>query len=261
MLVRPSSRFRRLDFLGKRSRIAQYTFLFLVALGICMLKIHGLAHDACEFLTTDSDRFRSRYRTLELSRPLFATVCSACACFGQRSDTEAGPTVVDLWRAASGAKLRRRRLTFWRIACDPRWTGDGEALVCHPRVGMISFTRSRVACRSIGQVCGQMQKKVALKREGNSANVILDDADIDATGSNGAWCSFLYQQLTVRHLAHRSLANEYSTPRAFTRYSSRWSYAARICRVSNPSLRVRKPSSFLEEEILLGPAILVGCSR
>lgn len=90
----------------------------------------------------------------------------------------------------------------------------GDALVRHPQVGMISFTGSTAVGRSIGQVCGQMLKRVALELGGNNAIVILDDADVDAASSNGAWGSFLHQgqicMQTGRHLVHRSLAEEYA---------------------------------------------------
>ena len=89
----------------------------------------------------------------------------------------------------------------------------GDALVRHPDVGMISFTGSTAVGRSIGAVCGQMLKKVALELGGNNALIVLDDADIEAASSSGAWGSFLHQgqicMQTGRHLVHRSIYDEY----------------------------------------------------
>ncbi|MFC4518480.1 benzaldehyde dehydrogenase [Cupriavidus pinatubonensis] len=90
----------------------------------------------------------------------------------------------------------------------------GDALVRHPKVGMISFTGSTAVGRSIGEICGRMLKKVALELGGNNAIIVLDDADIDAATSNGAWGSFLHQgqicMQTGRHLVHRSIADQYA---------------------------------------------------
>ncbi|PVX85873.1 benzaldehyde dehydrogenase [Paraburkholderia unamae] len=96
----------------------------------------------------------------------------------------------------------------------PGGPATGDALVRHPKVGMISFTGSTAVGRSIGQICGQMLKKVALELGGNNAIVVLDDADVDAAASNGAWGAFLHQgqicMQTGRHLVHRALADQYA---------------------------------------------------
>jgi benzaldehyde dehydrogenase (NAD) len=90
----------------------------------------------------------------------------------------------------------------------------GDALVRHPDVGMISFTGSTAVGRQIGQTCGAMLKKVALELGGNNAIIVLDDADLDAASSSGAWGAFLHQgqicMQTGRHLVHRSVANQYA---------------------------------------------------
>lgn len=96
----------------------------------------------------------------------------------------------------------------------PGGPATGEALVRHPLVGMIAFTGSTAVGRSIGQICGQLLKKVALELGGNNAMVVLEDADLDAAASNGAWASFLHQgQICMqagRHLVHRSVAAQYA---------------------------------------------------
>lgn len=96
----------------------------------------------------------------------------------------------------------------------PGGPDTGDALVRHPDCGMISFTGSTAVGRSIGQTCGGLLKKVALELGGNNALIVLEDADLDAAASNGAWGSFLHQgqicMQTGRHLVHRSVAQAYA---------------------------------------------------
>lgn len=91
----------------------------------------------------------------------------------------------------------------------------GDAVVRHPLVNMISFTGSTAVGRQIGKACGELLKKVALELGGNNAIVVLDDADLDAASSSGAWGAFLHQgQICMqagRHLVHRSVADGYAT--------------------------------------------------
>ena len=90
----------------------------------------------------------------------------------------------------------------------------GDAVVRHPKVEMISFTGSTAVGKSIGATCGNLLKKVALELGGNNALIVLDDADLDAASSNGAWGAFLHQgQICMqagRHLVHRSVAEAYA---------------------------------------------------
>jgi benzaldehyde dehydrogenase (NAD) len=96
----------------------------------------------------------------------------------------------------------------------PGGPATGDALVRHPKVGMISFTGSTGVGRSIGETCGRMLKKVALELGGNNAIVVLDDADIEAATSSAAWGAFLHQgqicMQTGRHLVHRSIVGQYA---------------------------------------------------
>src|SRR3989440_8213984 len=86
----------------------------------------------------------------------------------------------------------------------------GEALVTDPNVRVISFTGSTAAGRAVGELAGRHLKRVHLELGGNSALIILDDADLDAAGSAGAWSSFLHQgQICMtagRHLVHENVA-------------------------------------------------------
>jgi len=96
----------------------------------------------------------------------------------------------------------------------PGGPATGDAVVRHPLVQMISFTGSTAVGRSIGQVCGGLLKKCVLELGGNNALVVLDDADLEAASSSGAWGAFLHQgQICMqagRHLVHRSVAARYA---------------------------------------------------
>jgi benzaldehyde dehydrogenase (NAD) len=89
----------------------------------------------------------------------------------------------------------------------------GEALVTDPNVRMVSFTGSTAAGRRVGGLAGEMLKKVSLELGGNNAFVVLDDADLDAAASAGAYSSFQFQGQVCfavgRHIVHRSVADHY----------------------------------------------------
>jgi len=89
----------------------------------------------------------------------------------------------------------------------------GEALISDPAVGVISFTGSTAAGRKVGALAGQLLKRVHLELGGNSALIVLDDADLDRAASAGAWGSFLHQgQICMtagRHLVHASVYDDY----------------------------------------------------
>lgn len=55
----------------------------------------------------------------------------------------------------------------------------GEAIVAHPGVDMVSFTGSTEAGKRISAVASGTVKRVALELGGKSANIVLDDADVD----------------------------------------------------------------------------------
>ena len=90
----------------------------------------------------------------------------------------------------------------------------GQALVGDPNVRMISFTGSTATGRLVGETAGRMLKRTILELGGNSPLVVLDDADIEAASSAGAWGSFLHQgQICLavsRHLVHESIVEEYT---------------------------------------------------
>ena len=89
----------------------------------------------------------------------------------------------------------------------------GEALVTNPLVGVISFTGSTAAGRRVGALAGQHLKRVHLELGGNSALIVLDDADLGKAASAGAWGSFLHQgqicMTTGRHLVQAAAYDGY----------------------------------------------------
>ncbi|SIR50584.1 benzaldehyde dehydrogenase [Micromonospora avicenniae] len=89
----------------------------------------------------------------------------------------------------------------------------GEALVADPHVRVVSFTGSTAAGRRVGEAAARNLKRAHLELGGNSALIVLDDADLDLAVSAGAWGSFLHQgqicMTTGRHLVHESLAQRY----------------------------------------------------
>jgi aldehyde dehydrogenase (NAD+) len=67
----------------------------------------------------------------------------------------------------------------------------GEALATHPRVDKVSFTGSTRAGRRVMELCAQSTRRVALELGGKSANVILEDADLDAAVPAGLFGCYL----------------------------------------------------------------------
>lgn len=89
----------------------------------------------------------------------------------------------------------------------------GAAMVEDPRVRVISYTGSTAAGRAVGAAAGQQLKRAHLELGGNSALVVLDDADLDRAMSAAAQASFFHQgqicMATGRHLVHESHYEEY----------------------------------------------------
>jgi benzaldehyde dehydrogenase (NAD) len=89
----------------------------------------------------------------------------------------------------------------------------GEALVTDPRVNMVSFTGSTDVGRRVGSLAGGLLKRVSLELGGNNPLIVLDDADLEAAASAGAYASFQFQGqvcfATGRHIVHSSVADEY----------------------------------------------------
>jgi benzaldehyde dehydrogenase (NAD) len=89
----------------------------------------------------------------------------------------------------------------------------GEAMITHPLVRVISFTGSSNAGRRVGELAGKHLKRVHLELGGNSAMIVLDDADVDEAVNLAAWGSFFHQgqvcMTTGRHLVHERLYDDF----------------------------------------------------
>lgn len=90
----------------------------------------------------------------------------------------------------------------------------GAALVDDPRVPVIAFTGSTRAGKAIAAAAAQRLKRVHLELGGNSALIVLEDADLDKAVSAGAFGSFHHAgqicMASSRHLVHASIAEEYT---------------------------------------------------
>jgi benzaldehyde dehydrogenase (NAD) len=95
----------------------------------------------------------------------------------------------------------------------PGGADTGEAVITDPLVRIISFTGSTGAGRRVGELAARHLKRVHLELGGNSALIVLDDVDLDAAVTAGAWGSFVHQgqicMTTGRHLVHEAIYDEY----------------------------------------------------
>jgi len=69
----------------------------------------------------------------------------------------------------------------------------GTTLCTHPAVDKIAFTGSTEVGRTIMKMASDTVKKVTLELGGKSANIILDDADLDLAVEGAAYGTFLHQ--------------------------------------------------------------------
>jgi betaine-aldehyde dehydrogenase len=67
----------------------------------------------------------------------------------------------------------------------------GEAIASHPDVDMVSFTGSTRAGKRVSELASQTVKRVTLELGGKSANVILDDANLEAAVTRGVGDCYL----------------------------------------------------------------------
>jgi benzaldehyde dehydrogenase (NAD) len=90
----------------------------------------------------------------------------------------------------------------------------GRALVVHPHVPVIAFTGSVSAGRAIAEAAAPLLKRVHLELGGNSALIVLEDADVEAAAAAGSAGSFIHAgqvcMASSRHLVAAPLANDYA---------------------------------------------------
>ncbi len=95
----------------------------------------------------------------------------------------------------------------------PGGASVGEAIIADPRVHVVSFTGSTAAGRRVGELAGQHLKRAHLELGGNSALIVLDDADVDQAVTLAAFGSFFHQgqicMTTGRHIVHERLYDDY----------------------------------------------------
>ncbi len=114
----------------------------------------------------------------------------------------------------------------------------GEAIASHPGVDMVSFTGSTRAGKRVAELAAATVKRVALELGGKSANVILDDADLERAVGTGVTNCYL---------------NSGQTCTAWTRMlvpRDRLADAERIAAAKAEAYRLGDP---LSEETNLGP--------
>lgn len=116
----------------------------------------------------------------------------------------------------------------------------GAAVVADPHVRVISFTGSTGGGRRVGELAARHLKRAHLELGGNSALIVLDDADLDQAISAALFGSFFYQGqicMTIgRHLVHQS---------RYPEYVARLAAKADALPVGNPAT----------EQVALGPLI------
>lgn len=96
----------------------------------------------------------------------------------------------------------------------PGGADTGAALVAHPQVPVLAFTGSTQGGRAIAVEAAKRLKRVHLELGGNSALIVLDDADLDLAVATGAAGTFRHQgqicMASGRHLVAASIADEYA---------------------------------------------------
>jgi benzaldehyde dehydrogenase (NAD) len=90
----------------------------------------------------------------------------------------------------------------------------GRQLVSHPDVPVIAFTGSAAAGRSVAQLAAPLLKRVHLELGGNSALVVLQDADVEQAAVAGSVGSFMHAgqvcMAASRHLVAAPLVEDYT---------------------------------------------------
>ncbi|SPA55712.1 aldehyde dehydrogenase family protein [Cupriavidus taiwanensis] len=105
----------------------------------------------------------------------------------------------------------------------------GQRLAGHPRVGKIAFTGSTATGRRIVEASQGNLKRVQLELGGKGANIVFDDADLDAAVNGAAWAIFHNQgQACIagsRLVLHERIADA---------FLDRFSALAASIRIGNP---------------------------
>jgi aldehyde dehydrogenase (NAD+)/betaine-aldehyde dehydrogenase len=116
----------------------------------------------------------------------------------------------------------------------------GEAIASHAGIDMVSFTGSTRAGKRVSELAAQSVKPVALELGGKSANVILDDADLQTAVTDGIAKCYLNSGQTCSALTRMLV------PRA------KLEEAERIAAAVAEQTKVGDP---FEEDTRLGPLV------
>ncbi len=101
----------------------------------------------------------------------------------------------------------------------------GEAIAAHPDVDMVSFTGSTRAGKRVSELAAKTVKRVSLELGGKSANIILDDADLEKAVkggvgncyfNSGQTCSALTRMLVPRSHYDEAVEIAKKTAESFT---------------------------------------------
>ena len=84
----------------------------------------------------------------------------------------------------------------------------GEAIAAHPGVDMVSFTGSTRAGKRVSELAAATVKPVAMELGGKSANLILDDADLERAVPDGVAKCFLNSGQTCSALTRMLVPRE-----------------------------------------------------
>jgi aldehyde dehydrogenase (NAD+) len=116
----------------------------------------------------------------------------------------------------------------------------GEAISSHPEVDMVSFTGSTRAGKRVSEVAAASIKRVALELGGKSANIILDDADLEKAVRTGVQNCYL---------------NSGQTCSAWTRMLVPRSRHDEAVTIAKSAAEKFKPGDALEPTTRLGPLV------
>jgi aldehyde dehydrogenase (NAD+) len=89
----------------------------------------------------------------------------------------------------------------------------GEELAAHPLVDKVAFTGSTEVGRRIMQLASSTVKKVTLELGGKSANIVLDDADVDLAAAGVLFGTFFHNgqvcESGTRALVHADIYDDF----------------------------------------------------
>jgi len=116
----------------------------------------------------------------------------------------------------------------------------GEAIASHPDIDMISFTGSTAAGIRVAKLAADSVKRVAQELGGKSANLILDDADIEASVRAGI------------HACYTNAGQNCQSPTRMLVPRSQRSVAFEAARKAVAEIRIGDP---LDEQTTMGPLV------